>query len=417
MPIVYVHGVANRLDDDDQLPGWDEISTYLRRYIAPEISKKPEEVSIKSAYWGGQGVGFRWNGASRPRSKLLGQGAASDAPTSEQYAELGSLTQLPAKPRSVAPTGTLTSGRSSTVEASSTFRLRSLSPEELSNFLSSAVEKVKNLANAQEAKIAADEVAHDQAILDQLQRASDLDAELDILQTALAARRISNKTLAGQGAGGWWKGLVDRAREVAVRVDSAPGFAVSRLVMEARAPINDAVTTFIGDVFEYISQKGENPGSIRGVVLEALRAARKETPDDEEPMIVLSHSMGGQIVFDVATDFLGPDLRIDLWAAAASQVGLFEEMKLLLASDPAIRGPLGRAAVPPNVGWWWNVWDSNDVLSFTTKTIFELQVDDEEWDSGASLAAAHGAYLKRPSFYRKFAEKIQLAQEINFNRP
>jgi len=416
MPIVYVHGVANRLDNDGLLPGWDEISAYLRRYIVPEISKKPEQVSIRKAYWGGDGVAFSWQGAARPRSKMLGQGAGSGTPATEQVAELGGLGQLPSNPQTGAPTSALTSGRNLPSQTTSTYRLRDLSPDELSNFFSAAVEKVENPAKAQKAKIAADEVAHDPAILKQLQDASDLEAELGILQEALSAHGTS-ASLAGQGAGSWWKGLVDRVREVAVRVDSAPGYAVSRLVMEARAPINDAVTTFIGDVFQYVAQKGQNAGAIRQVVLDALRAAKEETADKEEPMIVLSHSMGGQIVFDVATNFLGPELRIDLWAAAASQVGLFEEMKLLLASDPLVRGPNGRAAFPANVGWWWNVWDSNDVLSFTTKNIFDLQVDDEEWDSGASLAAAHGAYLRRPSFYRKLAEKIQSAREINFNRP
>jgi hypothetical protein len=416
MPIVYVHGVANRLDDEDQLPGWDEVSAYLRRYIAPEISDLPEGVSIKRAYWGDYGAIFRWSGASRPRSKLLGQGAGGGA-ADQGVADLGGLTQLPAVPPTSSSASALTSGRNAGQQGASTFRLRNLSSDELSNFLSASIEKVESRSSAQAAKIAADEVAHDPSVLEQLQRAPDLDTELAILQAALIALHAVAKPLAGQGAGSSWKGIIDRAREVAVRVNSVSAYAVSRLAMEARGPINDAVTTFIGDVFAYLSQKDSNPGPIRQVVLDTLQAARDETADKGEPMIVLSHSMGGQIVFDVATNYLGPNLRIDLWAAAASQVGLFEEMKLLLASDPAIRGPVGRAAFPPNVGWWWNVWDSNDVLSFTAEGIFDRQVNDEEWDSGASLAAAHGAYLKRPSFYRKLAEKIRTAQEINFNRP
>ena len=182
------------------------------------------------------------------------------------------------------------------------------------------------------------------------------------------------------------------------------------------SPVNEAVTTFLGDVFEYVSQKAENPGTIREAVLDALKEAEEATSDQDEPLVVVSHSMGGQVVFDIATNFLGPELWIDFWAATASQVGLFEKMKLLLASDFLIHGPQ-RAPFPPNVGWWWNVWDSNDVLSFTARDIFSSQVDDEEWDSGASLAAAHGAYLRRPSFTGNLQRKSKQLVESRDSTP
>jgi len=284
----------------------------------------------------------------------------------------------------------------------------------LSDFMCATVEHVRGSAKT---KILVDEIAHDPPLRERLRSAPDLNTELEILQQTIAIRNKATEGLAGQGAGSWWSSFVDRAREIAVRVNSAPGYAVSRLAMEVRGPVNEAVTTFLGDVFEYVSQKAENPGTIRKAVLDALMQAKEATSDQDEPLVVVSHSMGGQVVFDIATNFLGPELRIDFWAATASQVGLFEEMKLLLASDLLIHGPQ-RAPFPPNVGWWWNVWDSNDVLSFTARDIFSSQVDDEEWDSGASLAAAHGAYLRRPSFYRKLAEKIKaVGRESRFNRP
>ena len=76
-------------------------------------------------------------------------------------------------------------------------------------------------------------------------------------------------------------------------------------------------------------------------VLDALATAREnQQARGGEPLVVLSHSMGGQIVYDLVTHFLPrldryAGVRIDYWAAAASQIGLFEEMKLFLASDPA----------------------------------------------------------------------------------
>jgi hypothetical protein len=58
------------------------------------------------------------------------------------------------------------------------------------------------------------------------------------------------------------------------------------------------------------------------------------------------------------------------------------------------------------LGGWWNVWDHNDVLSYSVAGIVD-QVDDESIDSGRSLLGAHGAYLERPSFYRRLAGKIE----------
>ncbi len=63
--------------------------------------------------------------------------------------------------------------------------------------------------------------------------------------------------------------------------------------------------------------------------------------------------------------------------------------------------------VTSNLGHWWNVWDHNDIISFTTEGIFADGIDDEEFWTGKSVAAAHGGYLERPSFYRTLRRKTQ----------
>jgi hypothetical protein len=102
-------------------------------------------------------------------------------------------------------------------------------------------------------------------------------------------------------------------------------------------------------------------------------------------------------------------VKVDFWCATASQVGFFEEAKLFLASEPRYR--TGRPVPFPqrNLGVWWNVWDHNDFISFSAADIFQ-GVDDEAYDSGMSLLAAHGGYLKRPGFYRRCAEKLEQAK-------
>ncbi len=194
------------------------------------------------------------------------------------------------------------------------------------------------------------------------------------------------------------------------------------MIAEWREPINDLVTLFLGDVFTYIANRGtaSKPGKIPCAVLSALSEARQSAPG--EPVVVLTHSMGGQIVYDLVTTFLpasGTDLRIDFWCATASQVGLFEEMKLFVASSDAYSKANGNRVPFPAcryLGGWWNVWDHNDFISYTAKPIFE-RVDDEAYDSGVSLIQAHGEYLLRPSFYRKFADKVRAAKTANWGRP
>src|SRR3954466_16277943 len=80
MAIVYVHGVANRgggADEGDARKkakyeaGIQQIRLLIARYVAPAAGTSV----IEFAYWGDKGVTFRWNLASRPRTRLLGQGA------------------------------------------------------------------------------------------------------------------------------------------------------------------------------------------------------------------------------------------------------------------------------------------------------------------------------------------------------
>src|SRR6516164_10254868 len=72
MPILYVHGVNTRSRE-----GFLALDGYLRRYIAPAISSRPQTVLIDDVFWGDVGVHFAWGGASRPQSRILGMGAGA----------------------------------------------------------------------------------------------------------------------------------------------------------------------------------------------------------------------------------------------------------------------------------------------------------------------------------------------------
>jgi hypothetical protein len=424
MPIVYVHGVSTRQESPSYRPHLQQIEKMLGRYVAPEISPSCKTFC---AYWGEYAAKFAWGRASRPKTVLLGQGAGiqsfSEAAQANLIASLDApVTSCPITCTAPVEAGGLVPSGPQKVDASSssTSRLKGLDSIALSDFLSAAIVHSDIDPNLRaDMLIAADEIAHENSTHVRLGQCSNLTEELEELRGLLARKKVEE--LVGQGAGSVWNKIVDRMGESISRVTSAPAFALSTAVAEWREPINNLVTLFIGDVFTYLANRGtaENPGDIPRVVLETLRMAKAQSP--EEPLIILSHSMGGQIIYDLVSYFLPAsksDLRIDYWCATASQVGLFEEMKLFRAST-GLFSSVHENKVPPidpkYLGGWWNVWDHNDFLSYTALPIFD-GVDDEFINSGVSLIRAHGEYLLRPSFYRKFKEKLSTAKQADWGR-
>jgi hypothetical protein len=435
MPIVFIHGVAVRGDSD-----WSGISRLLQRYIAPEISDDAKGVELIRTYWGDIGAAFAWGGASRPRTPVLGQGAEAEFSAVERAvasAEMANvLVDVPVMQPAVS-TGGLGSGAAGSPAITGTQRLKDLSAEELSDLMAAIVTRTDDdgsvVLNDDRALavLAADDVAHAPGTGPQLAAAPDRVAELEVLQTLVARRymELAAAGLTGQGmVPRWVQELGVRIGEALDRADDAPGFIASRVVAEFRRPLNDFVTLFLGDVFTYLKRRGtaEQPGLIPNRFLDDLHRARiRQVERGGEPIVVLSHSMGGQIVYDALATFLPAvpalrEVRVDFWCATASQVALFEELKLFLSS--AERYGAGKpdqvAPVPSarHLGYWWNVWDHNDFISYTGREVFG-GVDDGSFNSGMSLLQAHSGYLARPSFYRAFAKKLRAARANGWRHP
>ncbi len=305
MPIVYIHGVAIR-DEDEVLAratkrfgevSWDIIRDHLREAIAPVISPDPVGVPIMRIYWGDLGAQFAWEGrslVSRSAEVELAGAAALDDP---------------------------------------------------------------------------DVVTEDEPA----------------------------PTLRERG--------IRRVRTTATAI---------------RRPVEQFLPTFIGDVLTYVARRGtaQAPGPIPQRVLEGLEVAAFAAESRGEPLIVLTHSMGGQILYDAVTHFLPripryQGIRVDFWCAAASQVGYFEELGLFLASDPAYSAATGRQVPKPpadHLGGWWNVWDHADLLSYRADGIFE-GLDDTPFFAAGTLATDHNKYLGNPAFYSAFAERVRASLE------
>jgi hypothetical protein len=421
LPILYVHGVNTRSRD-----GFHEIVPYLRRIVAPALSDDPEGVLIDDVFWGDLAATFAWNGASRPRTRLIGMGAEGPNSFDRTSASLsfgsqdGNASDAQAAAPSVAG-GLITGTSGPVVQTSYMQRLSQFSDDQLSDLIASAIGQ-SQAGNPLDAKIdanlriEADALARDPQFRAALTLAPDGSAELDLLLQHLQARSHQSVGLVGMGAPAWLSGLNDRLGEALRRADGAPAWVVSRAVAELRRPINDLVTAFLGDVFTYLDKRGTvaSPGPIPQRLFAKLTAAQGEKQRrGGEPIVVLTHSMGGQLVYDAVTSFLPQtaelrDIRVDFWAATASQVGLFEELKLFLNKDPQYHQNVPVPFPHPNLGTWWNVWDYNDFISYTVEGIVD-GVDDQPFDSGMQLLNAHGGYLKCPSFYRKFAARLRAA--------
>lgn len=335
MPIVYIHGVGVR-DEDEALARatrrfrdvpWSRIQANLREHAAPAISDDPHGVPIMRLYWGDLGAHFAWGGRSLVSRPLDEEGSA-----------LGGA-----------------KAAAGAIEAAE------------------AVEAAHETVH---------ETAHEMA-----------DVLAEPAEESPAARLGRLEQIRARGVG--------RVRSVATSL---------------RRPFEEFVPTFIGDVMTYVAGRGtaEAPGPIPLRILDGLETAAFAADSRQEPLVVVTHSMGGQILYDVLTHFLPAmeryrGIRVDYWCSTASQVGFFEELGLFLASDPSHGAATGVMTPHPpaeHLGGWWNVWDHSDLLSFRAEGIFE-GVDDTAFFAAGSLATDHNKYLDNPEFHRMLAARIR----------
>jgi hypothetical protein len=182
------------------------------------------------------------------------------------------------------------------------------------------------------------------------------------------------------------------------------GIAGPRLVAAGRRVAAARTSLFLGDVLAYLAHRGtrEQPGAVLGDILAALDAANQRRGAGE-PVIVVAHSMGGNIVYDILSHFR-PDLRADVLVTVGSQVGLFEELKLFQASCEDIPGPAA-ATVPVSagIGRWINVLDRGDPLGYATEAIFD-GAEDYQYPTGS--LNSHSAYFQQPNFHARLGRRI-----------
>lgn len=394
MPIVFVHGVNNRKEDADFDADIARKKEFFKTLLAPPLGLDLSKASITFPYWGGNGVKFLWNQVSLPGGSFesLGLGSKSseiDLWLSDAQKTFGSsaivLGQVSRK-HGFAEAVDLIWDTAAAAAANT--------PENIER-IAAAYQASQRYIEKYPAPIWA------------LKSSPLTNTEfVDALLKGIDELPADNKKLEVFGLQNW----LTSTKEALARLGSAPGdLATSGVLALGRKSTHQKASRFLGDVFVYLKNRGTvaSPGPIVDAVLKAFQDADKARKPGDDKLVIVGHSLGGVITYDILTYF-APDLKVDYLATIGSQVGLFEEMSLYSRALPEgmPTDPLkDRIAANPNVGKWLNVFDTNDVFSFSAEGIYK-NVRDFKYDTGYGGLGAHGGYFARPSFYKRLQTRL-----------
>lgn len=362
MPVVFIHGVAVRDEDDPQFGAverlsrgaeWSLVERLLREYVVPVVQTAAGEIHVNRVYWGDL--------ATPPAQDLTADGAGMAEAAYDAAAHLDDL-----------------------------------SPEVLGAVLEGRLMSALPPAYWPEVIEAVWSTVRDPAIPAQL---------------AARSPRSQRSWLAGRVQDRLTRAAPDldaRLRTVGAEMAAVGRRGVRRAMGGVRQPLADTVPVFVGDLLRYIDGRGRpgEPGPIMERVLTGLAEARDAALAPDEPLVVLTHSMGGQLLYDAVTSFAadcpGGMPHIDVWCAAGGQVGLFRRLGMFLDSAPE-GGPVAVGAA--GVGYFWNAWSSTDLLSYPAAD-WVADAHDTDLAYPGTVATTHNAYLSDRAFYRILAAQV-----------
>jgi pimeloyl-ACP methyl ester carboxylesterase len=221
----------------------------------------------------------------------------------------------------------------------------------------------------------------------------------------------------------WLKGAASALgnsakKTVAVVAAAGVGAAVGAIALGApggggvlrrmRPAATQRAGIFIGDVFAYLNTRGDkdSPGDIARIVRDALRSAAARRTMEDSKLVVVAHSLGGIIAYDILTHF-DPAINVDAFVTVGSQVALFKELALYV-EDKGMSTVSGLVSERDNIGIWINVFDPLDLLGFAADGVF-AGVKDFAFPTQASPLDAHSTYFIRPNFHARLRARLAKA--------
>jgi hypothetical protein len=424
MPLVFLHGFNVRKED----PSYEKNLTsrnflFQRLLLAPLALRDKRFAGLKiiNPYCGDLGINFAWSEPSIFATPCL-ESLEPNGPTTADLEFLGTVQQL--MPGRI-PLERLSTERNVLRQAADCDPQRFLesivmrvalseislklndseTPEQEGWRQALLIEAARDVgvATTTEALIAT--AQSDEDLLSKLEQAVADRFQQLYRQEASVVGEASSRFLTGvptsENMGSGSSTLRDRLSEVFDRALDATTRSTSATVQTAlHDQVIRYVGRFVGNVFVYLHSRDNNElvKSIAGQVLDTIiRALDQEC--DGSPLLIVTHSMGGNILYDLLT-YYARDLAVDLWVAVASQVGMLEGMKLFKGSDLKTVAPqkVSVRDLKPRLKRWVNVYDPMETLSFLAQPLFADVDADISYRSGMGLIQAHGAYFQRASF-------------------
>jgi len=392
--LVFIHGVATRAGVDYTAGVRTRDALFRGFLLASHRRRDGGPIEIESPYWGDHGAQLRWGGASVPTTEVEALGSA-DAALADLHAsalldgevESGHRVVLPVARRCLPNAVDLIWGASALVESGS-----DMEAVELGRLAALVIA----YANADPRPAWMAEVDNDQDLITRLQH------EVDGYWAGAAGQQRPRPEWETLGIDEAWNAVRRGVTRLGTAVAGTIGRAASERIRPAVVP---GVANFIGDVLVYFHHQHDTAAPIRETVAAAIRDAHRRT-EQADPLVVVAHSMGGSIAYDLLTSELG-DLHVTLLVTAGTQVGFFAELGLFRGCEPTAPQPGERPKIPKpaNVDRWINVFDHNDLLGFLVGPVIE-GVDDFTYRTG-SLFRAHSHYFFQPSFHHRVAVRAR----------
>jgi hypothetical protein len=284
VPLVFVHGVSVR-EGKQYAENQKTRDGLFRKYALKKLVVDSEKALIENPYWGQFGANPAWNSASLPDGKYESFGS-DDGIFEEILADLAADIQAPAQDKVL-----LTLARQSLPRAIDCLWAAGAFTDSGSSVGAALAEQ----------SVRALEYATAVGQPKWLDNIKDDDAFVEKLLTELDTWKPKAQLVESFGISDIWNHLKTAAAHIA---NSATSVLMNPAARAIRPWVNSKVLLFLGDIFVYLNTRDAAGGSpIIAEVKGAFERADKARNAADNKLIVVAHSMGGNISYDILTSF------------------------------------------------------------------------------------------------------------------